>query len=263
MTHAIQFEHTTQTEELSKSHKSWATWRNSSLSSTRTKTKDEMSERVTEFMCKHSTHDSRVSHGGRRRDASDKRQKSWVRRSNSVCSLLISGGSLSSWHHVRVSRTQKLTAGAAAPRQRDSPLQSQWCGSYIPSVQRRYALTASDPRYVGVVDLVLFHTFFLLASILLQGGRGVNSSLSSLAALPASCFLQPYLICPSRHSSRIILSHLLVFLQVKNGGVVERHDSVPKTKAHICHTRQQLTSNQLFLLNIHCRTAPKQEIETK
>lgn len=44
-------------------------------------------------------------------DASDKRQKSWVRCSSSVCSVLfISGGSLSSWHLARVSRTQKLTA---------------------------------------------------------------------------------------------------------------------------------------------------------
>lgn len=50
-------------------------------------------------------------------NASDKRQMSWVRRSSSVCSLLfISGGSLSSWHLVRVSRTQKVTAGAPAPR---------------------------------------------------------------------------------------------------------------------------------------------------
>lgn len=41
-------------------------------------------------------------------DASDKRQKSC---SSSVCSaLFISGGSLSSWHLARVSRTQKLTA---------------------------------------------------------------------------------------------------------------------------------------------------------
>lgn len=44
-------------------------------------------------------------------DASDKRQKSWVCCSSSVCSVLfISGGSLSSWHLARVSRTQKLTA---------------------------------------------------------------------------------------------------------------------------------------------------------
>lgn len=44
--------------------------------------------------------------------SSDKRQKSRVRRSSSVCSVLfISGGLLSSWHLARVSRTQKLTAG--------------------------------------------------------------------------------------------------------------------------------------------------------
>lgn len=158
---------------------------------------------MTESVRKHATRDSCVSHGPG--DASDTRQESWARCSSSVCSLLfISGGSLSSWHLVRISWTQKLTAGGvhglgAVPR-----LQSQWCDSCIPSIQCWNALTTSDPGSwdVGVVDCF----FFLLELLYFKAEASSASSLpfSPTAPLTFSSDLcshgYSHLICSSSFS---------------------------------------------------------------